>query len=47
MLKERLALAQKVAAELHEAEAAIDAAILKMSKLMATMPEAQWREINA
>lgn len=41
MLKERLALAQKVAAELHEAEAAIDAAILKMSKLMATMPEAQ------
>lgn len=41
MLKERLAMANKVAAELHEAEAAIDAALKKMGTLMASLPEAQ------
>lgn len=41
MLKERLAAANKVASELHAAEAAIDAAIQKIGVLMATLPEAQ------
>ena len=41
MLKERLAMANKLAAELHEAEAAIDAAINKMGALMASLPAAQ------
>jgi Zn-dependent alcohol dehydrogenase len=41
MLKERLALANKIASDLHEAEAAIDAAIKKMGTLMVTLPEAQ------
>lgn len=41
MLKERLAIANKIASDLHEAEAAIDAAITKMGTLMATLPEAQ------
>lgn len=41
MLKERLAMANKLASELHEAEAAIDAAIHKMAALMASLPQAQ------
>ena len=41
MLKERLAVANKVASELHAAEAAIDTAIQKIGVLMATLPEAQ------
>ena len=41
MLKERLAVANKVASELHAAEAAIDAAIQKIGVLMSTLPEAQ------
>ena len=41
MLKERLAVANKVASDLHAAEAAIDAAIQKIGVLMATLPEAQ------
>lgn len=41
MLKERLAVANKVASDLHAAEAAIDAAIQKIGILMATLPEAQ------
>ena len=41
MLKERLAIANKLASDLHEAEAAIDAAIKKMGALMASLPEAQ------
>lgn len=41
MLKERLAIANKLASELHEAEAAIDVAIRKMGTLMASLPEAQ------
>lgn len=41
MLKERLALANKVAAQVHEAEAAIDAAIVKLGGLVTSLPEAQ------
>lgn len=41
MLKERLAVANKVASDLHAAEAAIDAAIQKIGILMTTLPEAQ------
>ncbi|HMO74441.1 MAG TPA: hypothetical protein PKD99_02085 [Sphingopyxis sp.] len=41
MLKERLAIAQKVAQEVHEAEAAIDMAIAKLGVLVTSLPEAQ------
>lgn len=40
MLKERLAMANKVASELHEAEAALDLAIAKMGVLVTSLPEA-------
>ena len=41
MLKERLELANQVAAQLSEVEAAIDNAIAKAGTLMATLPAAQ------
>jgi len=41
MLKERLAIATKLAKEVHEAEAAIDLAIVKVGTLMASLPQAQ------
>ncbi|MBB5707664.1 hypothetical protein [Sphingopyxis panaciterrulae] len=41
MLKERLALAKKVATQVQETEAAIDAAIAKMGELVTLLPEAQ------
>jgi len=41
MLKERLAIANKLAKEVHEAEAAIDMAIAKVGTLMASLPQAQ------
>lgn len=41
MLKERLAIANKLAKEVHEAEAAIDLAIAKVGTLMASLPQAQ------
>jgi hypothetical protein len=41
MLKERLAIAHKLAREVHEAEEAIDQAIAKVGTLMASMPQAQ------
>lgn len=41
MLKERLAIAKKLATEVHEAEAAIDIAIAKVGALMVSLPEAQ------
>lgn len=41
MLKERLAVANQLASDLHAAEAAIDEAIVKMGTLMAAMPQAQ------
>ncbi len=41
MLKERLALAHKVAKEVHEAEAAIDNAIAAVGVLMTSLPKAQ------
>lgn len=41
MPKERLALAKKVVNQVHEAEAAIDAAITKLGELMTLLPQAQ------
>jgi hypothetical protein len=41
MLKERLAIANKVAREIHEAGAAVDIAIAKLGILTASLPEAQ------
>ena len=41
MPKERLALAKKVATQIHETEAAIDAAIAKLGALVTLLPEAQ------
>ena len=43
MLKERLEIAQKLAAEVQEAEAAIDNAIAKVGVLMVSLPQAQAR----
>lgn len=41
MLKERLAVAQKVAREIQDAEAAIDNAIAAVGVLMVSLPQAQ------
>jgi hypothetical protein len=41
MLKERLAIAKKLATEVHEAETAIDQAIAKVGVLMTSLPQAQ------
>ncbi|MCC2602687.1 hypothetical protein [Sphingopyxis yananensis] len=41
MLKERLAVANQLASDLHAAEAAIDEAIMKIGTLMTAMPHAQ------
>lgn len=41
MPKERLALAKKVVTQVHETEAAIDAAIVKLGGLVTLLPEAQ------
>jgi hypothetical protein len=41
MLKERVAAAQKIASDLHEAEEAIDLAIIKLAKLAGTLPVAR------
>lgn len=41
MLKERLVAAERIAAELHEAEHAVDQAIVKIAQLAATLPIAR------
>src|SRR3546814_17282546 len=41
MLKERLAIANKVAREVHDAETAIDLAIAKLGILATSLPQAQ------
>jgi len=41
MLKERLAIANKIARDIHAAEAAVDIAIAKLGVLTASLPEAQ------
>jgi hypothetical protein len=41
MLKERLAIAHQVARQVHEAEAAVDNAIVKLGVLAASLPSAQ------
>src|SRR3546814_15840840 len=41
MLKERLAIANKVAREVHDAETAIDLAIAKLGILATSLPKAQ------
>jgi hypothetical protein len=41
MLKERLAIAHKIARDIHAAEAAVDLAIAKLGVLTAALPEAQ------
>jgi dGTP triphosphohydrolase len=41
MLKQRVAAAQKIATELHEAEEAIDNAIIKLAQLAGTLPVAR------
>lgn len=41
MLKERITAAQRIASELHEAEFAIDDAIVKLARLAATLPTAR------
>ena len=41
MLKERIEAAQRIAADLHEAENAIDDAIIKIARLAATLPVAR------
>jgi hypothetical protein len=38
MLKERITAAQRIASDLHEAEFAIDDAIVKIARLAATLP---------
>ena len=42
MLKQRAAAAQKIATELHEAEEAIDHAIIKLCQLAGTLPTARF-----
>lgn len=42
MLKQRVAAAQKIATELHEAEEAIDQAIIKLARLAGTLPVARF-----
>ena len=42
MLKQRAAAAQKIATELHEAEEAIDQAIIKLAQLAGTLPLARF-----
>jgi hypothetical protein len=42
MLKQRVAAAQKIATELHEAEEAIDQAIIKLCQLAGTLPLARF-----
>lgn len=42
MLKQRVVAAEKIAAELHEAEDAIDQAIIKLAKLAGTLPVARF-----
>ena len=41
MLKDRIAAAQRITTELHEAEFAIDEAIVKLARLAATLPTAR------
>ncbi|GEM_PF-439311 len=41
MLKDRIAAAQRITTELHEAEFAIDEAIVKLARLAATLPAAR------
>ena len=41
MLKERLVAAERIAAELHDAEHAVDQAIVKIAQLAATLPIAR------
>jgi len=45
MLNERLSAAQKIAAELHRAEDAIDETMMRIAQLAATLPAAR-RETN-
>jgi hypothetical protein len=42
MLKQRVAAAQKIAVDLHEAEEAIDQAIIKLAQLAGTLPIARF-----
>jgi len=42
MLKQRVKAAERIAAELHEAEDAIDQAIIKLAKLAGTLPVARF-----
>jgi hypothetical protein len=42
MLKDRIKAAQRIAADLHEAENAIDDAIIKIARLAATLPVARF-----
>jgi hypothetical protein len=42
MLKQRVVAAERIAAELHEAEDAIDQAIIKLAKLAGTLPVARF-----
>lgn len=45
MLNERLSAAKKIASELHQAEDAIDEAMIRIAQLAATLPAAR-RDIN-
>lgn len=45
MLNERLSAAKKIAAELHEAEDAIDEVMIRIARLAATLPSAR-RDTN-
>jgi dGTP triphosphohydrolase len=42
MLKQRVKAAEKIATELHEAEDAVDQAIIKLAKLAGTLPIARF-----
>jgi nitrogenase molybdenum-iron protein alpha/beta subunit len=42
MLKQRIAAAQKIATDLHEAEEAVDQAIIKLAQLAGTLPVARF-----
>jgi dGTP triphosphohydrolase len=42
MLKQRMIAAEKIAAELHDAENAVDHAIIKLAKLAGTLPVARF-----
>lgn len=42
MLKERVAAAKRIATDLHDAEQAIDEAIIKIARLAATLPAARF-----